>query len=301
MELPQVTSFPPGLAMLGAVLLWAAAPTGNKWVLADVSVAEVVAFRIVAGAVLLWSVGLALGRSFHWRGPLPLVMGILEPWLLTFFIVLGLEYTSAVNAAVIWGITPLVQPFLARAILKEPLQASVMVGAILAVTGVSLLFAAKSLDGTGSLLGDFFLLCAVASAAANQLIARTIALRYRQPTVVTAYQLLSASLLALVYLALFVPPAMPYAGADAFTYAVLCFLALATAAPFFLYNYALQTLSVGRISLFGPLSGPLGVVIATLAFGEPVDALIIVAILIALGGAFTPNLVALWSQRRPST
>jgi drug/metabolite transporter (DMT)-like permease len=286
--------------MLGAVLLWAAAPTGNKWVLADLSVAEVVAFRIVAGAVLLWGVGLALGRSFHWRGPLPLVMGILEPWLLTFFIVLGLQYTSAVNAAVVWGITPVTQPLLARAILKEPLQASVMVGSVLAVVGVSLLFTAKSLDGTGSLLGDFFLICAVASAAVNQLIARRIALRYRQPIVVTAYQLLSASLLALLYLVIFVPPSTAYAGADADTYAVLCFLALATAAPFFLYNYALQSLSVGRISLFGPLSGPLGVVIATLAFGEPVDAVIVVAIVIALAGAFTPTLAARWPQGRAS-
>lgn len=284
--------------MMGAVLLWAAAPTGNKWALADVSVAEVVAFRIVAGAVFLWGVGFALGRSFQWRGPLPLVMGVLEPWLVTFFVVLGLKYTSAVNAAVVWGITPLTQPLLARAILKEPIQASVMMGAVLAVTGVSLLFMAKSLDGTGSLLGDLFLICAVASAAVNQLIARHIALRYRQPIVVTSYQLLSASILALVFLAILVPPSTAYDGADASTYAVLCFLALATGAPFFLYNYALQTMSVGRTSLFGPLSGPLGVMIATLVFGEPVDAVIVIAIVIALGGAFSPTLAALWSQRR---
>jgi drug/metabolite transporter (DMT)-like permease len=224
-------------------------------------------------------------------------MGVLEPGLLTFFVVLGLEYTSAVNGAVVWGITPLTQPLLARAILKEPIQPSVMLGAVLAVSGVALLFTAKSLDGTGSLLGDFFLICAVASAAVNQLIARRVALRHRQPIVVTSYQLLSASLLALVYLAIRVPVSSVYAGADARTYAVLCFLALATGAPFFLYNYALQSMSVGRTSLFGPLSGPVGVVIATLAFGEPVDAMIVVAILLALGGAFTPTFAALWPQR----
>jgi drug/metabolite transporter (DMT)-like permease len=283
--------------MLGAVLMWAAAPTANKWALVDVSVAEVVAFRIIAGAIFIWSIGLALGRSFQWRGPWPLVMGVLEPGLLTFFVVLGLEYTSAVNGAVVWGITPLTQPLLARAILKEPIQPSVMLGAVLAVSGVALLFTAKSLDGTGSLLGDFFLICAVASAAVNQLIARRVALRHRQPIVVTSYQLLSASLLALVYLAIRVPVSSVYAGADARTYAVLCFLALATGAPFFLYNYALQSMSVGRTSLFGPLSGPVGVVIATLAFGEPVDAMIVVAILLALGGAFTPTFAALWPQR----
>ena len=72
---------------------------------------------------------------------------------------------------------------------------------------------------------------------------------------------------------------------------------LTTAGPFFLYNYALQYLSVGRVSLYAPLTGPVGVVIATVAFGEPVDALIVAAIVMALGGAFLPSLTA-WRASR---
>ena len=287
----------PGLAMMGAVLLWAASGTGNKWVLAHVSVPEIVAFRILGGAAVLWSIGLLLGRSYRWRGPWPLLMGILEPGLVTFFIVLGLSYTSAVNAAVVWGIMPLTQPLLARLVLKEPIQLSVLAGAVLALAGTALLFAVKSQDGTGSLLGDFFLVCGVAAASVNQLIARRIATAFREPIVTTSYQLLSASLLALVYLAVAVPPVTPYSTADAAAFAVLCFLILTTAGPFFLYNYALQYLSVGRVSLYAPLTGPVGVVIATVAFGEPVDALIVAAIVMALGGAFLPNLTA-WRASR---
>jgi drug/metabolite transporter (DMT)-like permease len=285
-----VIRYLPSLAMLGAVFLWASSATGNKWALADVTVPEVVAYRIVGGALILWCAGLALRRSYRWRGPWPLLMGILEPGLVTFFIVLGLKYTSAVNAAVVWGIMPATQPVLARLILKEPIQRSVLVGAALAIAGTALLFAVKHEDGTGSLLGDFLLVCGVASASANQMIARRIATTHREPIVTTSYQLLSSSLLALVYLAFFVPPAGLYATADAVTYAVLTFLILTTAGPFFLYNYALQYMSVGRVSLFAPLTGPIGVVMATLAFGEPIDALIVAAILMALGGAFLPAL-----------
>ena len=103
----------------------------------------------------------------------------------------------------------------------------------------------------------------VACASANQLVARRVATTRREPIATTSYQLLSASALALVYLFWMAPPAQPYQGADGATYGVLCFLILTTAGPFLLYNYALQYLPVGRISLFGPLTGPIGVVLAT--------------------------------------
>lgn len=292
-----MTRFLPSLAMMGAVLLWASSATGNKLAVADVSVPEIVAFRIVGGALVLWGVGTLLGRRYRWPGPVPLLMGILEPGLVTFFIVLGVSYTSAVNATVVWGIMPLTQPLLARLFLKEPIHKAVLVGAAMAIGGTVMLFVAKQQDGTGSLLGDFFLVCGVASASVNQMIARRIATTRREPIVTTSYQLLSASLVASLFLLVMVPPATPYVGADAVTFAVLCFLILTTAGPFLLYNFALQELSVGRVSLFAPLTGPVGVVIATIAFGEPVDAVIVSAILIALGGAFLPSLAS-WRAAR---
>ncbi len=78
---------------------------------------------------------------------------------------------------------------------------------------------------------------------------------------------------------------------------ILLLLILTTAGPFFLYNYAMQTMSVGRVSLFGPLSGPIGAIIATLVFDEPMHALIIVAIAMSLGGALAPTLAARWRAR----
>ncbi len=279
--------------MLGAVLLWASSATGNKFVLVQASVAAVVAFRIVGAAIVMWTVGLVLRRDFRSPSPMQLVMGFLEPGLVTFFIVLGLAHTSAVNASVVWGIMPLTQPVLARAILKEPIPRSVSIGAVLALAGTLLLFVTKSRDGTGSLLGDFYVVAGVLCAAANQMMARRIAIRRGQPVVTTAYQLLSASVLAMVYLLFQGEPTQAYDGADGLTFAVLSFLILTTAGPFFLYNFALQTMSVGRASLFSPLAGPIGVVIATVVFREAVSVPILLAILLALSGALVPSVVRL--------
>lgn len=288
----------PSLAMIGAILLWGSSATAGKLVLDMVSVPEIVAFRILGGAAVLWSAGLIMRRKFRLNSPVPIVMGILEPGLVTFFIVLGLFYTSAVNAAVVWGIMPLTQPILARLILGEPIKPVVVVGAVLAIGGTSLLFYAKHQAGTGNLLGDFYLVVGVLCACVNQMLARRMATTQRAPIVTTAYQLLSASVLALIFLFAVTKPTEAYQGIDGFHYGLLCFLVLCTAGPFFLYNFALQFMSVGHISLFTPLSGPIGVLLAALVFNEPVDWIIVTAIVLALAGAFMPTMVALIGPKR---
>ena len=287
----------PTSAMLGATLLWASSATASKLALIEATVPEMVAFRILGAALVMWTVVLVVRREIPWRGPMPLIMGILEPGLVTFFIALGVSLTSAVNASVVWGILPLTQPLVARLVLKEPIQRSVAVGAVLAIGGVALLFYAKHQDGSGSLLGDFFLVCGVACAACNQLLARRVATNHRDPIVTTSYQLLTASILALIFLVLTTAPSQAYQGVAGGTWAILCFLIVTTAGPFFLYNYSLQYLSVGRISLFGPLTGPIGAVIATIAFGEPIGVIVLAAIAMALGGALAPALAQRWAAR----
>ena len=293
--------FIPTFAMFGAVLLWASSVTGNKFALIQVSVAEVFAFRLLGAAIVMWTVGLILRRDFRLRSRVPLLMGMLEPGLVTFFIVLGLSHTSAVNASVVWGVMPLTQPLMARVFLKEPLQPSVLIGALLAVIGTVLLFVTKSQDGTGSIVGDLYLVCAVVCASLNQMLARRVASTHGQPIVTTSYQLLSASILAVAYFLFAESPGEAYRGVDGVTFAVLCFLIVATAGPFLLYNFALQTLTVGRVSLFAPLIGPLGVIIATLVFHEPLSAPILLAILLALSGVLLPSwggARALWDAAR---
>jgi drug/metabolite transporter (DMT)-like permease len=283
------------LAMCGAVLLWASSGSASKLALEHLSVAEGATFRIVGAAVVLWFIGvIVLRRNFRLNGPRPLIMGILEPAMVTFFIMAGVAQTSAVNAAVVWGIMPVTQPLMARIFLKEPIQTSVVFGATLAVAGTILLFVTKQQDGTGTLTGDLLLLCAVASASINQMLARTVAKRDQNPLVTTSYQLLAASLVALIFLALNLPAGGIYTDVPTSLTPIMALLIVTTAGPFFLYNFAMQAMPIGRVSLFAPLSGPIGAVIATVVFSEPLHAVVILALAMSLSGALAPALAGRW-------
>ncbi|MEM7403713.1 MAG: DMT family transporter [Pseudomonadota bacterium] len=284
------------LAMLGAIMLWASSASASKTALAYISVPEGVAFRIIGAALLLWLIGFViLRRDYRLRSRKPLLMGVLEPALVTFFIMTGIAHTSAVNAAVVWGILPVTQPLLGRLFLGEPIQRSVAVGAVLAVGGTLLLFATKQSDGTGTLYGDLLLVCAVGAASINQMLARTVAKAEQNPLLTTSYQMVTASILAGGYLLMNLPESGLLAAVPLSAAPVFALLIITTAGPFFLYNYAMQTMPIGRISLFAPLSGPIGAVIATIVFSEPVNGWILLAISLSLSGALLPTLVnRLW-------
>ena len=65
---------------------------------------------------------------------------------------------------------------------------------------------------------------------------------------------------------------------------------IATAGPFFLMNFAMRQLPVGRISLFASLVGPLSVPMAALVLDETIQGLEIAAIAIVMLGVFLPTL-----------
>ncbi len=288
------------LAMFGAILLWGTSPTVSKMALAGADMVEIYAFRVVGGALLLWAVSLLAYRGFRWNGFAPLLMGLFSPGLVTFFIIWGLSHTSAVNASVVWGVLPVIQPVLGRMFLKEAIEPSVLAGACLSIVGVAILFALKSQDGSGSLFGDFLLIMAVLCVAGAQLLARRVAVNLGAPLVTTSYQMLAAAALGIGILLLTTPVSEAYTRVDSATYLLLGYLIITSAGPYLLSNFALQHMSVGRSALYSPLSGPIGVVFATVVFRESLDPWIFLAIVIALAGAFLPTYASYRADRRPA-
>ncbi len=286
------------LAMLGAIFLWGTSPTVSKLVLADVGSVEIYTFRVVGGAILLWCVSIFVYRQIRWNGIAPLIMGFFSPGLVTLFIIFGLSLTSAVNGSVVWGVMPVVQPLLARFFLKEPLEKSVFAGACLSIVGVAILFVLKNEDGSGSLLGDGLLLCGVACATVSQILARRVAVRQGAAIVTTSYQMLVASVLGLGILLIATPIQDAYQTVDIPIFLLLCYLILTSAGPYLLSNYALQNMSLGRSALFTPLSGPIGVIFASIVFQESMSIWIFLAILVALAGAFLPTCMSYLAVRR---
>jgi drug/metabolite transporter (DMT)-like permease len=291
----------PTLAMLAAVFLWSSATPASKFALQEIPPAELVVLRLSLAAVALWLIVFAMRpdvrlRTVGWR---PLVMGLLEPGLVTFLVSVGLTMTSPVSGSVFWGLMPLLMPLLARIVLGEQIEIVVLAAAAIAFGGTVILVWGQTHHGGGSLLGDFIVASGVLASALNGLIARRNAQAGANPLVTASWQLTSAC--AVAALLLLVMPASGTVDASPQSIGVLLYLGLVVSAGvYILSNYAVRHLPVGRISLLGCLTAPLGAMLSALFLGTHVSALDIVAVGLVIVAVALPALVK-WNSLHEET
>ena len=282
--------------MLAAVFLWSSATPASKFALAEMPAAEFVVLRLSLAAVALWLMVLVMRpdarlRTVGWR---PLVMGLLEPGLVTFLVSVGLTMTSPVSASVFWGVTPLIMLLLGRVVLGEPIEPVVLVAAAIAFGGTLTLVWGQSHHGGGSVLGDCLVASGVLASALNALIARRNAQAGASPLVTASWQLTTACCVAAVLLFAMPAEGMRVAGASYQTLGVLFYLGLVVSAGvYILSNYAVRHLPVGRMSLLGCLTAPLGATLSALLLGTHVSGLDIVAVSVVIVAVALPTLLRL--------
>jgi drug/metabolite transporter (DMT)-like permease len=287
--------------MLAAVFLWSSATPGSKFVLSEVPAAEFVVLRLTLAAVGLWLLVLVMRpnvrlRAVGWR---PLVMGLLEPGLVTFLVSVGLTMTSPVSGSVFWGLMPLLMPLLGRAILGEKIEPVVLLAATVAFGGTVMLVWGQRQHGGGSLLGDLLVASGVLASAVNGLIARRNAQAGAKPLVTASWQLTSACCVAA--LLLLVMPAQTPIEPGPQSIAVLIYLGLVVSAGvYILSNYAVRHLPVGRMSLLGCLTAPLGAMLSAVFLGTRVSMLDAIAVGIVVVAVALPSLAA-WRSRQSAT
>ena len=282
--------------MLAAVFLWSSATPASKFVLEEMPAAEFVVVRLSLAAVALWLIVLAMRpdarlRVVGWR---PLVMGLLEPGLVTFLVSLGLTMTSPVSASVFWGVTPLIMPLLGRVVLGEPIEPIVLGAAAVAFGGIAVLAWGQSHHGGGSLLGDIFVASGVLTSAVNALLSRRNAQAGANPLVTSSWQLTSACCVAALLLLVMPPGETRTIDAGIESIAVLLYLGLVVSVGvYILSNYAARHLPVGRMSLLGCLTAPLGALLAAVLLGTKVSALDLFAVGLVIFAVSLPALVQL--------
>lgn len=282
----------PTLAMLAAVFLWSSATPASKFVLLEIPPAEFVMLRLSLAAAALWLVVLAMRpdvrlRKVGWR---PLAMGLLEPGLVTVLIAIGLTMTSPVSASVFWGLMPLLMPLLARVVLGEKIEIVVLVAAVIALGGTVILVWGQTHHGGGNLLGDVIVASGVLASAFNSLIGRRNAQAGANPLVTTSWQLTSAC--AVAVLLLLIMPATQEINADPHAIGVLVYLGLiVSAGVYILSNYAMRHLPVGRISLLGCLTAPLGALWSGLFLRTRVSALDVFAVGLVVTAVALPEIL----------
>jgi drug/metabolite transporter (DMT)-like permease len=286
----------PTLAMLAAVLMWSSATPGSKFVLTELAVSEFVVLRLSLAALALWLIVLATRanaglRTVGWR---PLVMGLLEPGLVTFLVSVGLTMTSPVSGSVFWGLTPLIVPLLGRVVLGEGIETVVMVAAIIAFGGTLMLVWGQTHHGGGSLVGDLFVASGVLASAINALIARRNAQAGANPLATASWQLTSACCIAALLFLVMPESEVRTTEPSAPSIGVLLYLGLiVSAGVYILSNYALRHLPVGRMSLLGCLTAPLGAIMSAVFLGTQVSALDLVAVAIVILAVALPTVVRL--------
>jgi len=277
--------------MLAAVFLWASATPGSKYALMHMAVGWFVLMRLLLAALALWLLVLVTGanarlRSVGWR---PLVMGLLEPGLVTFLVSAGVSMTSPVSGSVFWGLTPLIMPILGRVVLGERIETIVLFAAAVAFTGTALLVWGQNQHGGGSVPGDLLVVSGVLASAINALLARRNAQAGANPLVTSSWQLTAGCSLAAVLLIAGPLEARGASGASVQSIAVLLYLGLVVSAGvYILSNYALRHLSVGRTSLLGCLTAPLGAMLSALVLGTQVSRVDLLAFAIVVFGIALP-------------
>lgn len=282
------------LAMMGAVLLWSSATPSTKFALAEIAVAEFVMLRLALAGCALWLIVLATRtpanlRSVGWR---PLVMGLLEPGLVTLLVAIGLTMTSPVSGSVFWSLTPLLMPVLGRVVLGERIEAMVLFAAVLAFGGTMILVWGQAQHGGGSMIGDLFVASGVLASAINGLLARRNAQAGANPLVTSSWQLTSGcAVVAPLLLVLPSSGAHPHE-ASVQAIGVLLYLGLVVSVGvYILSNYATRHLPVGRMSLLGCLVAPVGTAISAVLLGTHVSALDIAGISVVVLAVALPSLV----------
>ena len=286
----------PTLAMLAAVFLWSSATPGSKFALTEIAVAEFVVIRLSLAAVALWLIVLATRtsaglRQVGWR---PLVMGLLEPGLVTFLVSVGLTMTSPVSGSVFWALSPLIVPILGRVFLGERIEIVVLVAAAIAFGGTLMLVWGQSHHGGGRVLGDIFVASGVLASAVNALLSRRNAQAGANPLVTSSWQLTSACCVAALLLFVMPPGGARAIDASLQSLAVLLYLGLVVSVGvYILSNYAVRHLPVGRMSLLGCLTAPLGATLSALLLGTKVSGVDILAVCLVIFAVSLPTLVRL--------
>ena len=284
----------PSLALVLASACWASTVIAQKAIIEALAVTEITGLRFLIGAAVMFLVAVALGqvRDIRRIGWAPVIMGFLEPGAASLFLVWGVANTSAVSASVILSTIPILMPLLGWLVLQESTRAGVLIGAVITIAGTVLLVQAQSVHGGGSLKGDLLCVLGVLFICANQLLARRVAQVHGQAMAVSALQLTAAGLLSLAVLVTIERPPVYLARLDAEVIGTVVFIGLMGGAiPFFLYNFGLRHLPVGRLSLIMALMGPMGAVMAWAYLDTPVAVVDAAAIAMVVLGVFFPTLV----------
>ncbi len=257
----------PYIAILAAMIMWAASPIMTKVVLGVLSPLMLVTMRFMLAVLLMAFIGLICRRFPSMQGfalqrverkdiPLFLLCGFVQPFLYYMFETYGLQLSASPTVSeVLLSTSPIFAPLFAWVLIREKVTLYNIAGILLSTGGVVMMvLAGNSGFEMGSPWGVLLLLLAVFSAVFYTIILRRIPSVYNSLSIVFWGQLVSLLLFFPVFCIVDLPgllsKGLPQGdwgmALGAVGYLAVCSSVIA----FILYCYTIRYIGVTRANAF---------------------------------------------------
>ena len=282
-------------AMLMAVIGFGSGPPFVTLALREFYIIDLLAFRFLIAFVLMLIFGILMrvDLSIKKVGLKPFLMGLLNPFLLTLFLHIGLSLTSPINGVAIISTLPIMQPFVARIFLKEKIEIKVIIGVTITIVGTYILLSSQAKAGVGNYVGDLIIFLGILCVSINEVIGRRFMQTKVNQLTVNTYQYFTGFILSFLILFIIWPnSSFNNTNHLDFSPSVMAAITLSfiTFAAYLFYNYALRRVPIGRLSLMYPLTAPIGAISAWLVIDAEITIKIFVSLGIILVGTIMPHI-----------
>jgi drug/metabolite transporter (DMT)-like permease len=290
------------IALLLMVVIWGANFSVIKYALREFPQISFNAMRLtLAAAVFL----LAIGGLKAWRrGDKPLfpdvpltradwqriaLLGIIGHFLYQHAFVAGVARTSASNAALIFGATPVAVALLSSLAGHERVPAARWAGFALSVLGIYVLVGRAATLSSTTLTGDVLVFCGMLCWSIYSVVAQPLLQRH-SPLVVTGY---SMAIGATCYFLIAIPTLLSTQWAMiSLTSWILMALSslLALALSYMIWYTAVQRIGSSRTAIYSNLTPIVAMLVAAIWLREPIGRPQIIGVIAIVGGVFITRL-----------
>lgn len=261
-----------GLAAAGTGIQVGATLVASRYAVEQTGPATLTLLRYALGlAVLLIPALLAPKVRFAPRDLLAIaLLGIGQFALLVALLNIGLQYTTAARAALVFASMPLLTLLLAALIGQEKLSGAKGLGVLLTLIGVGLALGealAAPTENGRDWLGTLAVLGSAVTGAICSVLYRPYLARY--PVVRVGALAMAAAILSLLLPAWWEQGTTPLTAIDMTAALAVLFIGLSSGVFFFLWLWALRHAPASRVAVFLALSPPTAALLGVLLLDEP--------------------------------
>ena len=275
-----------------ALLLLQALLASGTHLVAKVVVTQIDAFTLTLVRSLIATGGMVLvlrgagGRLGIERKDLPLILflAFLAVPVNQFLFLVGIRYTTASNAALLYATTPILVVLFSRWLLGEKLTRQRIAGVLLGFAGVTIVIFERGIDASvDNLAGNLIIYCAVLAWGLYTVLGKRL--------IATYGPIRSTSLTLIIGTFLFLPVGIwsaaqfPYGRLSLDSWLQILYLGLITSVvAYLLWYYALSRAEAGKVAVFTNLQPLLTTILAVLLLNQDVTVAFVVGGSVALGG-----------------